>query len=46
MSTPSPQSLDIVAVAVSLATLVFGHDMAAIVGPYAVIVIAAHHASR
>lgn len=41
MTNPSPQPLDIVAVAVSLAALIFGNDVAAIVGPYAVIVVAA-----
>ena len=41
MSPHPPPPLDIVAVAVALAGVLFGNDMAEIIGPYAVIFVAA-----
>jgi hypothetical protein len=38
---PNSQPLDIVTVAVALAALMFGRDVAAVVGPYSVIVLGA-----
>ena len=37
----APPPIDIVSVMVALASLIFGHDLALIVGPYAVIMIGA-----
>jgi hypothetical protein len=39
--TPPPPSIDIVSVAIALATLLFGRELAQLVGPYAVIVMGA-----
>jgi len=38
---PTPPPLDIVTVAIAVASLIFGPDVAALVGPYSVIVLAA-----
>lgn len=38
---PQPPPLDVVAVAIALAAVLFGHEIAEVVGPYAVIFVAA-----
>lgn len=38
---PQPPPIDIVSVCIALATLLFGNDLAQIVGPYAVIIMGA-----
>lgn len=41
MSAPAPPPIDIVSVMIALAGLIFGHDLAMVVGPYAVVLMGA-----